>query len=531
MSKFLLRLSRLPAALIQRARIVRLAAGVARQAVADRSRRPVAFFNASARLRNLSLNAAFSQLSAWSLRMAGVPVVHFVCRAGMTRCVLGTDPDDASVEPPCHSCIQQSERLYAGAQTHWFSIEKSDELKAALQGLDVPTLQSFSHESVPLGEIVLPSLRWALRRHTLPDNQDMRFMLREYILSAFNVAREFEAFLEEHQPQTVVLFNGLMYPEAMARRAAQARGIRVVTHEVGIQPNSAFFTEGQATAYPMEIPTDFQLDDAQDAQLNQYLEGRFQGRFTMAGIQFWPHMQALDEAFLAKATGFERIVPVFTNVIFDTSQIHANTLFPDMFAWLAEVVDLIKTHPDTLFVIRAHPDEIREGTRKHTRESVQDWLRARGVDQWPNVVFVGPTEYLSSYALIQRAHFVLVYNSSIGLEASILGKPVLIGGAARYTQYPTVYLPKDRKAFVKQARAFLAAANVAQPQEFVLAARRLLYFQLFRTSLPFDHFLQAQPRMGYVGLKAFPLSALLPENSPALSAVHRGIVDRDAFLV
>jgi len=52
-----------------------------------------------------------------------------------------------------------------------------------------------------------------------------------------------------------------------------------------------------------------------------------QGNFTMAGVRFWPEMKGLDEEFLAKTSRFKHIVPVFTNVIFDTSQVHANTLF------------------------------------------------------------------------------------------------------------------------------------------------------------------------------------------------------------
>jgi hypothetical protein len=57
---------------------------------------PLVFFNASTRLSGMSLNAAFSLLSAWSLRLQGTPVVNFVCQRGMTQCVLGTD----RAEPP-----------------------------------------------------------------------------------------------------------------------------------------------------------------------------------------------------------------------------------------------------------------------------------------------------------------------------------------------------------------------------------------------------------------------------------------------
>ena len=85
-------------------------------------------------------------------------------------------------------------------------------------------------------------------------------------------------------------------------------------------------------------------------------------------------------------------MPVFTNVIFDTSQSHANVIFPHMFAWLDEVAALIRNHPKTLFVIRAHPDEERPG--KAAEESVADWVEKNGIATLPNVVFVASSEYL-----------------------------------------------------------------------------------------------------------------------------------------
>ena len=78
---------------------------------------------------------------------------------------------------------------------------------------------------------------------------------------------------------------------------AQERGIRVITHEVAFQPFSTFFTDGEATAYPIDIPEEFELSDEQNATLDTYLSKRFQGDFTMAGIRFWPEMKELDDGF------------------------------------------------------------------------------------------------------------------------------------------------------------------------------------------------------------------------------------------
>jgi hypothetical protein len=332
----------------------------------------VAFFNASTRLTGISLNAAFSLLASLGLRMAGVPVVHFVCQRGMSLCVLGTDRNNPHKPPPCKSCITQSHSLYLDSHAVSFSYTPvpslADELihlpLDSLYGLEVtsPTWIGRNNskntaQMIPLGQLVMPSIRWVLRRHHLQDDEPTRFLYRQFLLSANSVALEFSAFLDKINPQSVVLFNGQFFPEATARWVCVQRGIRTITHEVGLQPFSAFFTTGEATAYPLHVPDDFELNDVQNHRLDDYLSQRFQGQFSMAGIRFWSGMQGLSDEFLHRATNFKQIVPIFTNVIFDTSQPHSNILFPHMFAWLDLVLGVVRAHPETLFVLRAHPDE------------------------------------------------------------------------------------------------------------------------------------------------------------------------------
>ncbi len=517
--------------------LARLTRQVSEQARPDSGYKPVAFFNASSRLGGVSLNAAFTQLTSLGLQLEGVPVVHFACRAGMNRCVLGTDPDDHKASPPCETCIAQSQKLLASTPAHWFEYAPNPTLADDIASLSLEELSNYQfiqanfQTPIPLGELVLPSLRWALRQHHLPDDEANRHQLREYILSAYRVAEAFDAFLAEVIPGVVVLFNGLQFPEATARWVAHQHGIRTVTHEVSFQPFSAFFTEGDATAYPIAIPEEFELTPSQNALLDEYLSHRFKGEFTMAGIRFWPEMTSLDSEFLDHAAQFEQIVAVFTNVVFDTSQIHANTVFPQMFAWLDLVLEIIKFNPQTLFVIRAHPDEKRQGTRKQSRESVSDWVMNNQVDQLPNVIFIDSGEYISSYDLIRRAKFVMVYNSSIGLEATLLDTPVLCGGKARFTQYPIVYFPQTPQEYRDAAEEFLVMDSLPVPEEFKRHARRFLYYQLFKASLPFDEFIEAHPTAGYVQLKSFSWQELTVERSQTMRVLVEGIVQHQTFFL
>ncbi|NIS83310.1 MAG: hypothetical protein GTO14_24635 [Anaerolineales bacterium] len=487
--------------------------------------RPVLIFNASTRTWGLSQNAAYSLLLSWGLRLAGVPVRHFVCMAGMEQCTLGTKRTRLKAPPPCGWCTRLSRQLYPEG-IRW-------ELETPKDGWQsFPTLnehQSFESlrqvevDGLKLGELCFPSLSWALRRINIPDTQEVRSLYKKYLRAAMHIARAFESLLERSPPQAVVVFNGVTFPEAVARQVVLRRGIPVITHEVGVQPFSAFFTHGEATAYPIDIAEEFSLASGEEVLLDEYLSQRFQGDFSMAGVRFWPEMHGLDGATLAKMARFEQTIAVFTNVIFDTSQVHSNEVFPDMFDWLGRVVDYASRHPETLFVIRAHPDELRPG--KEAQETVENFLREDGALERANINFVPSRKFISSYDLIRRSKLVFVYNSSIGLEGTLLNRVVLCGGASRYSRYPTVYFPQEVEEYFRLADSFLTQDDPRPPQAFIAEARKFSYIQHFMSSLDFSPFLRAHPKFpGYVELADFNPLDLHPDRCLEIKIVRDGIL-------
>lgn len=492
--------------------------------------KPVIFFDASTRLEGVSLNAGFALLSAWSMQLQGIPVIHFVCASGMQPCILGTNRKDPDARPPCAGCKKQSREIFSDSNLVTFRYLPNEKLEHLLEGLSLEELMNFEMQSIPLGKLVLPSIRWILRRHALEDDAITLKLYRNYIKSAWSLAIQFELLILENSPQQVVVFNGMQYPEATARWIARKHGIRVISHEVGLLPFTGYFTEGDATAYDLNIPESFKLNPKQNEKLDCYLTARFKGDFHMAGVQFWPEMSDLTPEFRQLAQGFENIVPVFTNVIFDTSQPHANILFEDMFAWLDLVLDISKNYPKTLFVIRAHPDESRPG--KASEQSVEQWAKNRGVSEYPNIHFIPPHEYVNSYDLIRMAKFVLVYNSTIGLEASILGGAVLSAGKSRYSASDVVWLPGSKADYLAKLEEFLQAESVQPEKHFKINARRFLYWQLYRSSLSFEDFLESDGVWaGYVKLKEFDWKALLPQNSPTFKALSDGILNNGDFML
>jgi hypothetical protein len=213
-------------------------------------------------------------------------------------------------------------------------------------------------------------------------------------------------------------------------------------------------------------------------------------------------------------------VAVFTNVIFDTSQLHANVAFRDMFDWLDCLLDVMHANPETLFIVRAHPDEARPG--KASRESVAMWMEQSGAAGLENVVFIPPQERLSSYDLVQAVKFILVYNSTISLESTLLGVPALCAARSPFTDYGTAFFEPDRNAYLQRLNTFLTASILKVPEEAVLRSRRFMYYRYYRFSLPFGDFVESTQPLGYVRLRKFSIHEL--KQSPTLSTLLDGLL-------
>ena len=150
-------------------------------------------------------------------------------------------------------------------------------------------------------------------------------------------------------------------------------------------------------------------------------------------------------------------------------------------------------------------------------------MQTNGVGQLENVIFIHSEEFISSYDLIGQSKFMIVYNSSIGLEGALLGKAVLCGGDAWYAQFPTVYSPKTAEGFRRQAEVLLNAEKIEVPEAFQKNARRLLYYQNYRAALPFDQYLDKHSLRGFVRFKLLDPVQLHPDHSPAIQAIVNGL--------
>ncbi len=470
----------------------------------------VVFFIASTSMKNIGFATLVDLLTSWSLRAAGHKVKFLICQKSLDLCVHGTNRDSKISPPPCNGCMNLRGELYP--QSMAINIDASPEITAPLQQRlktkSWEQLRAFTHNSLNVGRICLSSLRWLERRNDLEPTKFQRHTLEKYIASAVGLAHSLDRQLDQLQPQVFVVFNGSFFPEAIARAIALKKGIRVVTHEGGHNTLSEFFSHGLATDYNIEMPKDFHLSASEEDELDQYLNQRFKGQFMMGGRPIWPSISSIPTELAAKIGKFQQIVPVFTNVVWDTSQLSANIFFEDMFCWLKATLQKARQNPNTLFIVRAHPDELRTG--KASRQPLSEWLKKEGFLNITNIHFIAPNEYISSYELIRIAKFCIVYNSTIGMEVAMLGKRLLVGGRSRYHNkglYPDI---KSQMDYNRQLEQLLIDTEIHVSPEWKLNARRFFYYSIFKSSLDFSPFVSNDWNLKEFNIEKLIIKQCLP---------------------
>jgi hypothetical protein len=132
----------------------------------------------------------------------------------------------------------------------------------------------------------------------------------------------------------------------------------------------------------------------------------------------------------------------------DTAALLRQRLFPTIEDWLRKVSRWAVLSKKRL-VIRRHP-----GERFPAYSSTDDYA-AIAREEDPSGKFVRMVEAadpINTYDLIAAARVVLPYTSQVGIEAAIMGRPVLIAAHCFYSECDFAWTPQSQDEYFYQLR-------------------------------------------------------------------------------
>lgn len=473
---------------------------------------------------------------AKALEMRGARPVFFLCGGRLPQCDFkpGTDPQVTA--PLCWRCTGFADRLLAAFELPSLRLRDfagRDAVQRAherLAGLGQEELLAYRENDLPLGQLVRPSVQRSMLRGDIGDAPASLAVLRGFVASASVMAEVADKLLDRVAPDVVVMTNGLFFAERIMLELAKRRGVEVVTYERGIRVGSAVFDRNRPVIDFHLDPWWRQLGDRpltaeESRRLDDYLTERAGGRVGV--IDLWPQ---LDSDFGAIADRFDLdrerpLAVLYTNILWDSAVFGRDIAFEGMFDWVVEAVRLFAARPEAQLVVRVHPSEVRIPLSE-SQDRLDERL-ARAFPRLPdNVRLIAPEDPASSYALLAHARAVLVYTSTIGLEAACAGRPVIVAGRTHYRGRGFTFDVEQRADLAPLIDRALAAGDPVP--ETVERARRFahLFFFVFNRSFPWITDTPRSERR----LEVTDLASLAPGMDSEMDRLCRAILGEEPFV-
>jgi len=462
-------------------------------------------------------HAAWEVTIAQALRLRGARCEFFFCGGGLPICEIGWPGEDRKT--PCDSCGSYVAAMIDAAH---FCRHSLDAFVPGEECASIDRKVRTGFDARRLDDAARQSLMWFFRSAHLPNTPTVEKAREDFRVGAAIMTAAAQRVLDALVPDIVVMVNGLFYEDRLVREAAKARGIRVVSYEVGAQAGTLYFSgERPAAEYDIselwDQTRDQPLSLASEAALDAVLSSRRSG--TGLSRKYYARHRDL------RTRGGVPLVAVFTNVSWDTAATLASPAFGSMFDWVRETMAIAEAHPHLDFVIRAHPAESR-WPGLETNESLETFVGCEFTCVPHNVRFVSAREAIDSYQLIEAADIVSVFASTVGLEAAASGKPVCVAGM---THYRGRGFTLDVSSIAHYHELFDDLSWTQPDSRRRDLARRYAYSFFCRAMLPFGAVIEDEPSEPMLTYSS--INDLEPGRDAVLDIICDGIVGRSSFSI
>ena len=382
--------------------------------------------------------------------MSGVSLVHYFGATARSLSVVasvvedlrngGNDVSVVDLEPT--TTIRQGFPPHYLARLWGHSVKPtafSDMLRVLGAGYHLlpvaDTLQPVPQEHAePLKVAVESELLTYFRLDHIPNSREARLLQASLEVNAVRTYWSLHTLWSANTPDEVLVPNGRTSRQKAARLVAEALSIPVQLYENGrAQRNSYYLGTTQPhdrIASQAEVtPLTSSLEPASLRSLaTEWLESR------MAGSQGTNSFSATWKPMDDSPGGDEGEVAVFFASSFDEFLAFGPMWTIDEWSSQFEAFDLIMSILEkrgVRLVLRLHPN-LASKSRKYFLREVEEILELQR--KHPSLTIYWHNSPVNSYQLVSEADFVIVERSTIGLEASLMGKPVWATQATQWDQ-------------------------------------------------------------------------------------------------
>lgn len=387
---------------------------------------------------------------ALQFRSRGDEVVLLRCTGQLTTC-LANPRHSAVICAACRSKYLMALKL-AGLETiPQLTLPEGDLSKYGIpdEFKDIDALRAFTIDGLDAGNAVTATLVGKLNRDHKFNTQKYKTEISKELRTWLQVYEGFAKVLDSVQPDAVYFFNGRFSMYHPAKHLCINRKITWYTHERGGLVNKYLIRKN---ALPHNIAYTFE-------ELNSLWDNGGSGREELGAKFFTDRRKGVVQSWVSfidsqkrglLPAGFDpanKNIAIFNSTIeeFEGMEEWANPLYEDENEGIERLLESFKNEPKYQFYLRVHPNlKLLNNTQIRN-------IYALGA-RYSNLHIIAPEELCDSYALMEFADKIVVFGSTIGVEATYWGKPSILLGKATYMDLDACYQPASHEEAVALLR-------------------------------------------------------------------------------
>mgnify|MGYP001380236275 CR=1 FL=1 len=171
----------------------------------------------------------------------------------------------------------------------------------------------------------------------------------------------------------------------------------------------------------------------------------------------------------------EHVFAIFPHIYFDTPAFKGPDIYKNYRDWFESTIIFILENTDSKIIIKDHPANLSKYALDNAefRSPVKFFLNSLDLKYDKRFLYLAPSTSISALNIIQIADCVLTVRGTIGLEASLLGKPVIFAGSGRFDGYGFGIFPNNISDYEELLLKFCLNKNQISFEEKLKAATYL----------------------------------------------------------
>lgn len=309
---------------------------------------------------------------------------------------------------------------------------------------NVNELRSYSYDGQNIGLSVCSSLISTYRDHEFDTIAKRKDVIRE-INVAINVLKTAKDNIAKFNPDVVCFFNGRLSTNAPILGTCISNNIQYSIFEFTLRKEKYHLLEnGTPHNYECRYKELLELWEA-EGDLDKkntigrdFFEKKYKGDLTV-GANF---LVGQDQHSSLNIEG-KKIVSFFNSSLDEFVSVpgweEMYSVFNGEYEAIHNTCRHFQDRKDIVFVLRIHPNlSYLDNTQMRELEKLKSFQ---------NLIIIPPTSKVYSYNIINESDLIIVFNSTIGIEACYMGKATIALAKNFYDKLDVTYMPKNEDEF------------------------------------------------------------------------------------